>query len=132
MDVQRLDGHKKILGIVYIVSSVLMILGMILLNAFLSFLFSFVFNEITAEEQKLVEFIMAIVAYLPAIVLIFFALPTLVAGVGLLTKQKWATILSLIVGCLKLFSLPIGTAIGVYAIWIFAEDQKLSRTTATS
>ncbi|MEI9921190.1 MAG: hypothetical protein WDO14_20705 [Bacteroidota bacterium] len=34
---------------------------------------------------------------------------------------------ALIVGCLKLISFPIGTIIGIYSIWIFAEDQRLKR-----
>jgi ABC-type sulfate transport system permease component len=127
MDTQRLDGHKKALGILYIISACFTILGMLVLNAILSLVFAFVFDEFDPEEKQLVELILSIVAYVPAVVITFIVLPTIIAGIGLLAKQQWAVILSLIVGCFKLFSFPIGTAIGVYAIWIFAEDQKLSR-----
>ncbi|MCZ8215471.1 MAG: hypothetical protein O9262_04485 [Cyclobacteriaceae bacterium] len=129
MDAQKLDGHKKVLGILYVVSAVLTILGALLINVILSLVFSFAFDNANPEEQKVLDFITTLVAYLPAIILIFFAAPSLLAGIGLLAKQKWALILALIVGCLKLFSFPIGTAVGIYAIWIFSEDQKLSRTT---
>jgi hypothetical protein len=132
MDAQRLDGHKKVLGILYIISSAFTVLGMLMLNIFLSLIFSFVFEEVNQKEQELIEFIMAIVAYLPGFIILFIALPTFIAGIGMLTRQKWAVILSVIVGCLKLFSFPIGTAIGVYAIWIFSEDQKLSRASTSS
>jgi hypothetical protein len=127
MDAQRLDGNKKVLGILYIISAAFTVLGMLLINALLSLIFSFVFEEVNQKEQELIEFVMAIVAYLPVFIILFIVLPTFIAGVGLLTRQSWAVILSLIVGCLKLFSFPIGTAMGVYAIWIFSEDQKLSR-----
>jgi ABC-type glycerol-3-phosphate transport system permease component len=127
MDAQRLDGHKKVLGILYIISSVLTIFGMLLLNAILSLVFSFAFDEMDADEQRVAELVMAIAQYLPAIIIFVFSLPTLIAGIGLLTRQGWALILALIIGCLKLFSFPIGTAIGIYAIWIYSEDQKLSR-----
>ncbi len=127
MDAQRLDGHKKVLGILYIISSVLTIFGMLILNAILSLVFSFAFDEMDGEEQRIAELVMAIAQYLPAVVIFVFSLPTLIAGIGLLTRQGWAVILSLIIGCLKLFSFPIGTAIGIYAIWIYSEDQKLSR-----
>ncbi len=132
MDAQRLDGHKKVLGILYIISAAFTVLGMLLLNALLSFIFSFVFEEVSQKEQEIVEFVMAIVAYLPGFIILFIALPTLIAGVGLLTQQSWAVILSLLVGCLKLFSFPIGTAIGVYAIWIFSEDQKRPHASASN
>lgn len=129
MNEQKLDSHKKVLGILYVVSGILVILGALLINVILSLVFSFAFDSANPEEQKVIDFITALVAYLPAIIMIFFAGPSLLAGIGLLAKQKWALIVALIVGCLKLFSFPIGTAIGIYAIWIFSEDQKLSRTT---
>lgn len=127
MDAQRLDGHKKVLGILYVISSLLTIFGMLILNAVLSLIFSFAFDEVDAEEQRIIEMVLAIVQYLPAFVIFVFSLPTLITGIGLLTRQGWAVILSLIIGCLKLFSFPIGTAIGIYAIWIYSEDQKLAR-----
>ena|SRR6478609_6042011 len=126
MDAQKLDGHKKILGILYVVSSMLTILGMILLNAILSIVFSMAFEEVDPDEQKMIEMVSAIVQYVPIFVIIFISIPTLIAGIGLLARQAWATIFALIVGCLKLFSFPFGTAIGIYSIWIYAEDQKLS------
>ena len=130
MDAQRLDGHKKVLGILYVISAALTTLGALLINALLALVFAFAFEGADPDEQRVMDFIMALTAYLPAIIIFVFALPTFIAGIGLLTKQSWAVIISLIVGCLKLFSFPIGTAIGVYAIWIFSEDQKLSRTTS--
>lgn len=128
MNAQKLDGHKKVLGILYVISAMLTILGMIMLNAILSIVFSFAFNEIEPDEQKMMEMILAIVQYIPAVVIILFSIPTLIAGIGLLTRQGWATMFALIMGCLKLFSFPIGTAIGIYAIWIYAEDQKVNNT----
>ena len=126
MDTIRLDGHKKVLGILYVISAMLTILGMIMLNAILSLVFSFAFNEADADEQRVMEFVSAIVQYVPIFVILFFSIPTLIAGIGLLTRQTWAMIFALIMGCLKLFNFPIGTAIGIYAIWIYAEDQRLN------
>ncbi len=111
----------------YVISAMFTILGMLVLNTILSIIFSFAFDEVNPEQQKTLELILTIVQYLPVIVILLFSIPTLIAGIGLLTRQGWATIFALIMGCLKLFSFPIGTAIGVYAIWIYAEDQKLNR-----
>lgn len=132
MDAQRLDGHKRVLGILYVISGTLTLIGMLMLNAILSLIFSFVFDQANPEEQRVIELITALMAYLPWLIIIFLAAPTIIAGIGLLTRQNWAVILSLIIGCLKLFSFPIGTVIGVYAIWIFSEDQKISRSNTSS
>lgn len=127
MEADRLDSHKKILGILYIISAALTILGMLLLNAVLSLIFSFAFEEMNEEERRIVELVMSIVQYLPFFIIVFISAPTMIAGIGLLMRQSWATVLAMIMGCLKLFSFPIGTVLGIYAIWIFSEDQKLAR-----
>jgi hypothetical protein len=131
MDAEKLDGHKKVLGIIYIVTSALTLLTALFIRAVMSIVFGFAFDGATQEEQEIGEFVMALVSILPMILIIFSSLPTMIAGIGLVTKQSWAPILALILGCLKLFAIPIGTAIGIYAIWIYSEDQKLKRTLAT-
>jgi hypothetical protein len=78
----------------------------------------------------IVMLVSKILKVLPAIIIFFFSLPTIVAGIGLLYKQHWALILALILGCFKLFSFPFGTALGVYTIWIYAEDTKRANQTA--
>jgi hypothetical protein len=127
MDAQALDNHKKILGIIYIVTASLTILVALFIRAIMSTVFGFAFEHADPEEQRVGEFVMALAGFLPAVIIIFGGIPTLIAGIGLLMKQSWAMILALIMGCLKLFSVPIGTAIGIYAIWIYAEDQKFKK-----
>ncbi|MFZ5999083.1 MAG: hypothetical protein ACOYW3_01115, partial [Bacteroidota bacterium] len=109
MEADRLDSHKKILGILYIISAALTILGMLLLNAILSLIFSFAFEEMNEEERRIMELVMSIVQYLPFFIIVFISAPTMIAGIGLLMRQSWATVLAMIMGCLKLFSFPIGT-----------------------
>ncbi len=130
MNAIKLDGHKKVLGILYIITAMFTIFGMLMLNAILTFIFSLAFNEVDPDERKIMELVLSIVQYLPVIIITLFSLPTLIAGIGLLTGQSWATLLALIMGCVKLFSFPIGTAIGIYAIWIYSEDQKLIQSAA--
>jgi uncharacterized membrane protein (DUF2068 family) len=127
---EQLDNHKRILGIVYLISGVLSVFGMLLLNAFLSVIFSFALQEVNDEERRAVEFALSIAQYAPVFVILFFSIPTLIAAYGLLTRKTWATLFALIVGCLKLFSFPIGTAMGVYSIWIWSEEQKLIKPKA--
>lgn len=121
----RIDSHKKVLGILYIISGTFTILGMLILNAFLSVIFAFAAGEADPNDQKIIELVGKFIQYVPAFVILFLSIPTLIAGIGLLTRKSWATLFALIIGCLKLFSFPIGTAIGVYSIWIYSEEQKL-------
>ena len=43
------------------------------------------------------------------------ALPSLLAGWGLRKRRPWSRILALVVGALSLPSMPLGTALGIFA-----------------
>jgi len=126
MDSIKLDGHKKVLGILYVISAVLTITVMLLLKAILSIVFSIALDKADPDDRMIIDIILSLVQFLPYLIVIFISIPTLIAGIGLLTRQRWAPLFALIMGCFKLFSFPIGTAIGVYAIWIYSEGHKLN------
>jgi hypothetical protein len=56
----------------------------------------------------------------PAVGLLLSAigLPGLLAGYGLLTRKPWARVLAIVVAILGLLNVPIGTLIGIYALWV--------------
>jgi len=41
-----------------------------------------------------------------------------VAGWGLLKREEWGRVVSLVVGFLALLNVPIGTALGIYTLWV--------------
>jgi hypothetical protein len=47
------------------------------------------------------------------------SLPGLLAGVGLLRHWAWARWLTVALAVLDLGAVPIGTILGIYAIWVF-------------
>jgi hypothetical protein len=57
--------------------------------------------------------------------LIVFSIPGIIAGVGLLKLRPWARILTIILACLDIFSIPIGTALGVYSFWVLMNDKTI-------
>lgn len=119
-----MDQHKKTLGIIYIVTAALQILGVFLFSILLSTILAFMKDEIPSEHIWVLDLVRTILTFLPWIMIFVISIPTIIAGIGLLNNQPWALIMSLILGCLKLFSFPIGTAIGIYAIWIYVESNK--------
>jgi hypothetical protein len=46
-----------------------------------------------------------------------------IAGIGLLKRRNWARILGIIGGILDLLAIPVGTAIGIYTIWILTKKE---------
>ena len=40
------------------------------------------------------------------------------AGYGLLQREPWARLLTLVLSFLALFNFPLGTALGIYSLWV--------------
>lgn len=66
-------------------------------------------------------------AVLASIGSLCFFLPGIVvyvlAGYGLLNFKSWSRILVIIVAILNLILFPIGTAIGIYSLWVMFNDE---------
>jgi len=123
-----MENHKRILGILLIISGALQLLFIFVLSIFLSSVLTWAANEVEPGGEGLITLLVELAKYVPALIVILITIPSFIAGLGLLYKQKWAMIVALIVGCLNLFSFPIGTALGVYTIWVFLEDGKISQS----
>lgn len=55
--------------------------------------------------------------------LVVVSVPGIIGGIGLLKYKSWARYLVLVLAILDLINIPIGTAIGVYSIWVLAQDE---------
>ena len=64
------------------------------------------------------------------LIILLFAIPGLIGGIGLLKRKSWSRVFVLIVGCVKLFDIPIGTALGVYSIWVLTNEETVSMLSA--
>jgi hypothetical protein len=54
---------------------------------------------------------------------LFKAILAFVAGWGLLEVQSWARMFTLVLGFLALLLPPVGTALGVYTLWVLLPEQ---------
>jgi len=46
------------------------------------------------------------------------AIACLIAGYGLLEREPWARTVALVVGVISLLNVPLGTALGIYTLWV--------------
>ncbi|MFQ6038523.1 MAG: hypothetical protein ACE5LV_07895 [Candidatus Aminicenantales bacterium] len=60
-----------------------------------------------------------------AVFLFLLSIPKIIAGIGLLKRQEWGRILTLIVAFLSLVNFPLGTALAVYSFIILIKDETL-------
>lgn len=61
----------------------------------------------------------------PAIACFLFvtAVPSIVGGIGLLRAKTWARILVIVLAALGLLDFPIGTATGIYSLWVLLNSE---------
>ena len=67
--------------------------------------------------------ILTIIASVIAFFLLITSIPEIIGGIGLLKYQNWARILIIIISILDLINFPIGTALGIYSLWVLMQDE---------
>src|SRR5271165_942182 len=112
-----MESHVKVLGILHIVFGSL---GVLLALAILVVLGG-VAGLLGATDSGNAHISIPIVGGVGALiffVLLALSLPGLIAGIGLLSFQPWARILTIVLSVLYLVHVPFGTALGVYGLWV--------------
>jgi len=62
--------------------------------------------------------VLGAIAVLVLVLALVLSVPGIIAGVGLLSIQPWARILTIVLSGLNLLNVPLGTALGVYGLWV--------------
>jgi hypothetical protein len=119
-----MESHKRILAILYIISGALQILILLFVSTFISMFIPLIADQADPDAQWVFTWIVPFIQIIATIGILLFSIPSIIGGIGLLNNKSWAMLLVLILGCFKLFSFPIGTAIGIYTIWVYSESNK--------
>jgi hypothetical protein len=107
----RISHHGRVLGILWIAYSILHVFAGIVLTVLASTLF------IHLQERGAPSFLHPLLTVVGVFLVLKGALG-MAAGFGLLGRESWARLATLIVAFISLFHLPIGTALGIYTLWV--------------
>lgn len=113
---ETVESHITILGALYIAFSVLGILAMLCLTAL------FVGGGLISGDPD-ARLAMTIFGSCLGAFLLALSLPGLLGGIYLMKRRRWARIVVLVLGFLNLLAVPIGTALGVYTIWVLLKPE---------
>lgn len=122
----RIEGHVKILAILWLILSVVRLFPALGLWFGGSLAMHFI--------PLPIRFFVWPIAGVIGMFLLASAVAGLLAGWGLLNYRPWARILALILGVISLIHFPIGTALGIYTLWVLlpAESERNYRRLAHS
>lgn len=68
----------------------------------------------------------AFVGTIVALIITVVSLPGIIGGIGLLRHQSWARFTILILSAISLVNVPIGTAVGIYSLWVLIQPESVA------
>ena len=122
-----MEQHVKILGVLNIVWGAFGALGGLVILLIFGGAFG-VLNAVSFQHPQaaFVPPIIAIIGGAISIFLLILSVPSIIAGVGLLYFKPWARILAIIISAIHLMSIPFGTALGIYGLWVLFSPKSQS------
>jgi hypothetical protein len=114
----RVARHLSVLGILWIVLSVLRLVPGVAMLVFRHMRFPFMLIPISGHMRSFLSPFMVAVGLLIS----GFAIAGAIAGWGLMDRRPWARMLAIILGCISLIHFPFGTALGVYTLWVLIPE----------
>lgn len=118
-----MHNHIRIVAILHIVfASLVILVGMGLLALFGGLAALVTIKEGTPDAMIGATVLGGIGMFLFVLMLVL-SVPGLIAGIGLLRMRPWARILTIVVSALELLSFPIGTALGLYGLWVMLQPE---------
>lgn len=111
----RVQEHVRLLGILWMAYTSLFVVGGIILIVIANTLFAR-FSQ-AGPPPEVTSWLRPFLTAIGCLILAK-AGAGLIAGLGLLQREPWGRTLALVVGFISLFNIPIGTALGVYTLWV--------------
>ena len=110
--------HVKVLGVLYIALSAIGVAAALFLMLALGTASSIVGLNAEPADAAVALPIIGIAGSALVIFLLALSLPGLIVGIGLLKLASWARIAGIVLAIIHLINIPVGTALGIYALWV--------------
>lgn len=118
----RVGEHVRLVGILWLALSALNAVGGLVLFVLANTIFAHLHELPNVPSDVPSGFLHALFGTLGIIILVKAA-AGFIAGWGLLQREPWARILTIILAFLALFNIPFGTALGIYSLWVLLPAQ---------
>jgi hypothetical protein len=118
-----MQSHVRVLGILHIIFGALGVLTAIFLMVIFGGITGVIGLNASGDDARIA---IPVIGGIGALVVMFTAmlsLPSIIAGIGLLSYRPWARILTLVLSVFLLIHLPFGTALGFYGFWVLLSAQ---------
>ena len=119
MENRNMKQHVSFVGALHIGFGILGVVGALAVYITFNFAGGFV------EQEPVAEQVLNFLGGTLSLLILFFACLGIIGGIGLFTYKPWARILVMIVSAINCLNIPIGTAKGVYSIWVLMQRETI-------
>jgi hypothetical protein len=112
----RVGEHIRMLGILWLALSALNAVVGVVLFILANVVFAHL-HEMGAPPDVPTGFLHSLFGTI-AVLLLVKAAAGFLAGWGLLQREPWARMLTIVLAFIALFHIPFGTALGIYTLWV--------------
>ena len=114
--------HNRLISIFFHIQGGLQVLAGILMVLIYIGAGGFFMAAASREDEQFIGGLLIVVGIVVAVIVFAFAILDFYAAFKIGKTQRIGRTLGIVLGILSLFSFPIGTALGVYALWFFFGD----------
>jgi hypothetical protein len=118
----RVQEHVRLVGILWMAYSALLVVGGVALEIVAHTIFSGALRFPQGPPPEVSQWLRPLLTLIGGLILLK-ATAGFITGWGLLQREPWARVGVLIIGFISLFNVPIGTALGVYTLWVLLPTQ---------
>lgn len=125
----RLQQHLRTLGILWIIVG-----AIFLLPAFAAMTFGTAASMFIPFHNAVAHTVAPFVVFLFGGTLLILGIGGICVGRALMLHRPWARVVAIVLGVLALFKFPLGTALGIYTLWVLLSSdaetqyQQMART----
>jgi hypothetical protein len=118
----RVREHVRLVGVLWLAYSALHVVGGLVVMVIARTIFGHVIHIQDGPPPEVTVWLRPVLSFIGWLILVKGA-AGFVAGWGLLQRQEWARVFALVMGFIALLSVPIGTALGIYTLWVLLPSQ---------
>ena len=113
-----MQTHVKVLGVLFIALSVMGLCVAIFFLVGVGAAAGIVGANADPHDAAVALPIIGIAGTAFVVFILLISIPGLIVGIGLLKFKPWARIAGIVLCALNLISIPFGTVLGIYGLWV--------------